>query len=231
MCVLPTGWMPVRSISPRSSTRRRAEAAKNDGSILAPARGLPGDRLVARRPVGARGQPVRAPLICSSLSRFGLQKICDAARSKRLTPTWNRPEIRYLRDDPGGGKRRAIALPVAAGAQLAGENRVPTRDPGGAPRSRHLLDLHRGRRRLLRPSRPRALQDEAVLSDRNPALIEVYGGRIGPCDGIIRALNRFPLRTAMSFRIRILDPAVVSSAELAASTISSEQDGYNGLYR
>jgi DNA adenine methylase len=71
----------------------------------------------------------------------------------------------------------------------------------------------------------------AVLSDRNPALIEVYQALRDDVDGVIRVLCRYKHNEDEYYRIRSLDPETLDLPERAARTIFLNKTGYNGLYR
>ncbi len=73
--------------------------------------------------------------------------------------------------------------------------------------------------------------DKAVLSDRNPALIDVYKGLKKDPEGIIKVLRTYVHDQDEYYRIRILDPKKLDPSERAARMIFLNKTGYNGLYR
>lgn len=71
----------------------------------------------------------------------------------------------------------------------------------------------------------------AVLSDRNPALIEVYQALRDDVEGVIEVLRSYKHKEDEYYRIRGLDPETLEPSERAARTIFLNKTGYNGLYR
>jgi DNA adenine methylase len=71
----------------------------------------------------------------------------------------------------------------------------------------------------------------AVLSDRNPALIDVYRALKKDADAVIRVLETYRHEEDEYYRIRALDPGALDLPERAARVIYLNKTGYNGLYR
>jgi DNA adenine methylase len=72
---------------------------------------------------------------------------------------------------------------------------------------------------------------KAVLSDRNPELIDVYRGlKKGP-GPILEILEKYTHSEAAYYEIRAKDPKKLSLNERVARTIFLNKTGYNGLYR
>jgi len=72
---------------------------------------------------------------------------------------------------------------------------------------------------------------KAVVSDRNPALIDVYSGLKKDPEGIIKVLRTYVHDHDEYYRIRSLDPRSLDPCERAARMIFLNKTGYNGLYR
>lgn len=71
----------------------------------------------------------------------------------------------------------------------------------------------------------------AVLSDRNPDLVEVYRQLKKDVEGVIRVLRDYRYDRDEYYRVRALDPMDLDPPERAARTIFLNKTGYNGLYR
>ena len=71
----------------------------------------------------------------------------------------------------------------------------------------------------------------AVLSDRNPALIDVYKALREDADAVIRVLESYEHNEDEYYRIRSLDPTKLKLPTRAARIIFLNKTGYNGLYR
>jgi DNA adenine methylase len=71
----------------------------------------------------------------------------------------------------------------------------------------------------------------AVLSDRNPALIDVYRALKKDADSVIAVLKKYRYERDEYYRIRALDPGELGLPERAARVIYLNKTGYNGLYR
>jgi len=69
----------------------------------------------------------------------------------------------------------------------------------------------------------------AVLSDRNPELVNVYQALQSDVDGVITALRRLRYDEESYYRLRDRKPR--TSVQRAARTIYLNKTGYNGLYR
>jgi DNA adenine methylase len=69
----------------------------------------------------------------------------------------------------------------------------------------------------------------AVLSDRNPELVDVYRALRDDVEGVIRSLRRLRHSEDEYYRVRALAPRALASR--AARTIYLNKTGYNGLYR
>jgi DNA adenine methylase len=72
---------------------------------------------------------------------------------------------------------------------------------------------------------------KAVLSDRNPALIDVYKALKKDPAGVIKVLRTYVHDQDEYYRIRSLDPKTLEPSERAARMIFLNKTGYNGLYR
>jgi DNA adenine methylase len=72
---------------------------------------------------------------------------------------------------------------------------------------------------------------KAVLSDRNPALIDVYSALKKDPEGIIKVLRTYVHDQDEYYQIRSLDPKTLDASERAARMIFLNKTGYNGLYR
>ena len=75
---------------------------------------------------------------------------------------------------------------------------------------------------------------KAVLTDRNPELVNVYKALKRDVDGVIRSLKAHVKRGHSEkayYEIRGLDPADLTNSERAARLIYLNKTGYNGLYR
>lgn len=72
---------------------------------------------------------------------------------------------------------------------------------------------------------------KAVLGDRNPALVELYGHLQKDPEGIIKVLRTYVHNQDEYYRIRSLDPKTLDPSERAARMIFLNKTGYNGLYR
>jgi DNA adenine methylase len=70
---------------------------------------------------------------------------------------------------------------------------------------------------------------QAVLSDRNPELVNVYQALQADVDGVIAALRRWRYDEDIYYRLRDKKPR--TSVQQAARTIYLNKTGYNGLYR
>jgi DNA adenine methylase len=73
--------------------------------------------------------------------------------------------------------------------------------------------------------------ESAVLSDRNPALIDVYVALQKDPGAVIRVLKGYTHSEDEYYRIRSIDPESLDLPERAARTIFLNKTGYNGLYR
>lgn len=71
--------------------------------------------------------------------------------------------------------------------------------------------------------------ERAVLSDRNPELVEVYRALRDDAESVIRALKRYHYDKDEYYKIRASVPA--KTAARAARVIYLNKTGYNGLYR
>jgi DNA adenine methylase len=71
--------------------------------------------------------------------------------------------------------------------------------------------------------------ERAVLTDRNPELVEVYRSLRDDADAVIRALRRYSYDRDEYYRIRARVPT--KPAARAARIIYLNKTGYNGLYR
>jgi len=71
----------------------------------------------------------------------------------------------------------------------------------------------------------------AVLSDRNPELVNVYAALKADVDGVIKALRRWKYDRDNYYRVRDHFKRNPTQAERAARTIYLNKTGYNGLYR
>jgi DNA adenine methylase len=71
----------------------------------------------------------------------------------------------------------------------------------------------------------------AVLSDRNPELVNVYAALQSDVDGVIKALRRWKYDRETYYRVRDNFKRSPSAPERAARTIYLNKTGYNGLYR
>ncbi len=69
----------------------------------------------------------------------------------------------------------------------------------------------------------------AVLSDRNPDLVEVYEALRDDVEGVIQQLKRYRYSEEDYYRVRQQQPR--KQANRAARTIYLNKTGYNGLYR
>jgi DNA adenine methylase len=73
--------------------------------------------------------------------------------------------------------------------------------------------------------------ESAVISDGNPALIDVYKALKKDPEAVIRILRGYTHSEDEYYRIRSLDPKKLDRAERAARVIFLNKTGYNGLYR
>lgn len=71
----------------------------------------------------------------------------------------------------------------------------------------------------------------AILSDRNPHLVEVYAELQKNVGAVIRVLERYRYDEDEYYRVRALDPRDLAPPERAARMIFLNKTGYNGLYR
>jgi len=73
--------------------------------------------------------------------------------------------------------------------------------------------------------------ENAVLSDINEKLVEVYQVVQQEVEALIQALGRHPNESAYYYRIRAKDPQQLSTVDRAARLIYLNKTCYNGLYR
>jgi DNA adenine methylase len=71
----------------------------------------------------------------------------------------------------------------------------------------------------------------AFLSDVNRELVDCYVAIRDEVEEVIRELGAHRYESDHYYRVRAMDPSVLSSAERAARTIFLNKTGYNGLYR
>ncbi|HVU00169.1 MAG TPA: DNA adenine methylase [Polyangiaceae bacterium] len=71
----------------------------------------------------------------------------------------------------------------------------------------------------------------AVLSDRNPALVNVYSAIKKDVESVIRALAEHRYDRDEYYRIRAIAPETLDPFQQAARLIYLNKTGYNGLYR
>jgi DNA adenine methylase len=127
-----------------------------------------------------------------------------------MMPAQVRPVLKWA-----GGKSRS--LPHISAALPASINRYYEPFVGGAAVFFSLSTQQRFKR--------------AVLSDQNPALIDVYRAVKHHVDDLIEALGRHRYDREEYYRVRALDPSTMDLPERAARVIFLNKTGYNGLYR
>jgi DNA adenine methylase len=72
---------------------------------------------------------------------------------------------------------------------------------------------------------------DAVISDSNPELINVYREVAQNVEGLIELLKQFSVDRDSYYQVRATDPATLSNLEKAARTIYLNKVCFNGLYR
>lgn len=127
-----------------------------------------------------------------------------------MTPTPIRPVLKWV-----GGKSRSLPHILGEFPETIGTYYEPF--IGGAAVFFALAATKRFKR--------------AVLSDRNPALIDVYRALKKDPNTVIRVLQKYRYERDEYYRIRALDPNELDLHERAARVIYLNKTGYNGLYR
>lgn len=72
---------------------------------------------------------------------------------------------------------------------------------------------------------------QAVISDSNPELINLYRMVASDVEGVIRALSTYQNTEEAFYNVRAQDPARLSPVQAAARTIYLNKTCFNGLYR
>lgn len=72
---------------------------------------------------------------------------------------------------------------------------------------------------------------DAIISDSNPELINLYKVIANNCDELIDSLSKFQNDKNIFYEIRKINPAEMSPVEQAARTIYLNRTCFNGLYR
>jgi len=72
---------------------------------------------------------------------------------------------------------------------------------------------------------------QAVISDSNPELINLYRMVASDVEGVIKALSTYQNTEEAFYSVRAQDPAQLSSIQAAARTIYLNKTCFNGLYR